>query len=464
MGVFMRREAELWIGEWYRRARRKPLVIRGARQVGKSTLVRQFAARQGLVLCEINLERHLYLDAIFKSLNMGRILSELESLVGRSLSESAVLLFLDEIQATPSALVALRYFYEERPDLPVIGAGSLLEFSLRDHSFSMPVGRIEYLYLGPMNFREFLLALQDTHLLESVQKYRMGVPWPVGAHQKLLHRQREFLLTGGMPEAVLAFKESKSLVTAQMVQESILATFLDDFAKYTRSKGELIRLQHLFRYIPAHVGRKLKYSEVSREEASREIKHALETLSLAKLVTLVMHTVASGVPLDAQENQRIFKSLFLDIGLMNKMCGLDWTAIQSLDDRRLVNEGALAEQFIGQHLLYRDGGHTDPRLHYWIREAKSENAEVDYVISRGDWVVPIEVKAGMSGRLKSLQVFSLLKSSPVCVRFDLNPPSLAEYQHHVQTREGSRTVSYRLLSLPLYMVTELPRLLDDLRR
>ncbi len=459
----MKREAEISLLDWYHRTRRKPLVIRGARQVGKSTLVRQFSVQKGMSLCEINLERHLYLDAIFKSMDMGRILPELESLVGRSLNEPGILLFLDEIQATPSALPALRYFYEKCPDLPVICAGSLLEFALKDHSFSMPVGRIEYLHLGPMNFREFLLALQDTYLLESVQKYGTGEAWPVGMHQKLLHRQREFLLTGGMPEAILTFKESRSLVAVQTVQENILATFLDDFAKYTRSKVELIRLQHLFRYIPALGGRKVKYSEISREEASREIKQALELLSLAKLVTVVTHTAASGVPLAAQENKKIFKSLFLDIGLANRVCGLDWTAIQNWDERRLVNEGALAEQFIGQHLLYRDGGHTDPRLHYWIREENSENAEVDYVISQGDWVIPIEVKAGLSGRLKSLQVFSLLKSPPVCVRFDLNPPSLAEYRHHIQTREGSKAVSYRLLSLPLYLVTELPRLVDGLR-
>ena len=263
----MKRFSEASLKKWLYGHRRKPIILRGARQVGKSTLVRQFAKANGLHLHEINLERHLELDNIFKTLDMDIIIRELEALVGANLQKPEIILFLDEIQATPYALQALRYFYEERPDLPVIAAGSLLEFTLLDHNFSMPVGRIEYYHLGPMTFREFLLAL-DPNLEKYITSFSLDKDIPDMAHKQLLKRQREYIFTGGMPEAVLTYKETQSITDVSEVHRSIVETYQDDFSKYAKHR-ELVLMQQIFRQIPRNVGKKVKYSNMSREHRSK---------------------------------------------------------------------------------------------------------------------------------------------------------------------------------------------------
>ncbi len=205
----LKRFVEEDIDTWYRRKHRKPLVVRGARQVGKSTLIRNFADNHRLTLHEINLERHPSLVRTFEKLDMGEILRELEYISGKGkINTAGSLLFLDEIQAVPAAIKALRYFYEDYPELPLIAAGSMLEFALSDHSYSMPVGRIEYLYMGPMTFEEFLGAKNENTLLELLASFSFEFPFPESAHQKLLKSQREFLMVGGMPEAVQVHIES----------------------------------------------------------------------------------------------------------------------------------------------------------------------------------------------------------------------------------------------------------------
>lgn len=447
------------LNRWLKKKKRKPLIIRGARQVGKSTLVRDFAEKHRLDLVEINLEQQVRLDSIFASLNMEVIIKEIEALVQKKLS-SKTLLFLDEIQATPHALAALRYFYEQHPQLPVIAAGSLLEFVLQDHDFSMPVGRIEYLHLGPMSFKEFLLAKQDEFLLDSLENFKFNEYYPQSLHEKFLFRLKEYMLVGGMPEAIAEYIESNSLEEVTPIQESILTTFIDDFAKYRRHKKDPHRLQNIFRYIPQHVGEKIKYSSISREDRSRETKEALELLIMAKVVSRIYHTTASGLPLHAEINPRVYKCLFLDVGLMNRCCGLNWNQIQEREKMDLINKGGIAEQFIGQHLLYRNPSYQEPQIHYWLREEKSTNAEVDYIIDHHQEIIPIEVKAGKAGRLKSLVQFYLHKKTPLMVRFDLNPPSLGTINTKAKSKEKIKTINYPLLSLPLYMVEELNRVID----
>lgn len=457
----MKRIAQDYLKAWFHRPRRKPLILRGARQVGKSTLVRQFAQETGLKLAEINLEKHRHLDTLFQSLDLERILPELESLWGQSLAQPNTLLFLDEIQATPHALPMLRYFFEEKPELPVIAAGSLLEFVLQDHAFSMPVGRIEYLALGPMDFKEFLLALGEDFLVQAMENFSLSQSWPESAHLKLKKRQREFLLVGGMPEAVLEYTQSESLSQVQRIQENILATYQDDFAKYRRSVSDLPRLQRVFRAVAKQVGQKIKYVQISREEQAREIKGALELLSLANVITLVHRSDCSSLPLGAGEDPHNYKALFLDVGLLTRMNHLDWQSLSKKEDNLLINEGALAEQFIGQHLLFQNTTHAKPRLYYWLREGRSNNAEVDYVIDQAQSIIPIEVKAGKSGSLKSLHQFYLAKKPVLMVRFDLNPPSLNNFSHQVKMTTGFTPIHYRVLSLPLYFVGELRRLIEE---
>ena len=454
------RTAERALAQWFAAPQRKPLVIRGARQVGKSTLVRQFAQSQRLRLNEVNLERHPYLESVFQTLDLAHIRRELEGLLGQPLLASGSILFLDEIQATPHALPALRYFWEDHPELPVIAAGSLLEFVLSQHTFTMPVGRIQYFHLGPMSFEEFLAAL-DPPLLAYLQGYALEQPLPHAVHTRLLAYQREYLLVGGMPEAVAAYSSTRCFADVRPVHQSIVDTYQDDFAKYASARVRL-RLQRVFNYVPRAVGRKVKYTEIHREETARELRVAIDLLTKAQVIAPVFHSACSGVPLHAEVHWKTYKLLFLDIGLMNRLCGLDWLALKDLDDRRLVNEGALAEQFVGQHLLYLEEGRETPRLNYWLREGKSTNAEVDYALARGTWIVPVEVKAGTSGTLRSLHQFASAKGTRLAVRFDLNPPTVQSIRHRVSGTQ--QTVAMTLLSLPLYLVGQLGRLLDRLRQ
>ncbi|MFO8113063.1 MAG: ATP-binding protein, partial [Desulfosalsimonadaceae bacterium] len=447
---------------WYHKKRRKPLVLRGARQVGKSTLVREFAKKNRLLLNEINLEQHLYLDKTFKSLDLDIILRELDALVGRNINTPGSILFLDEIQATPRAIAALRYFYENRPDIPVISAGSLLEFALADTPFSMPVGRIEYYHLGPMTFSEFLNAVEpglSSYLSDFHIGFHHTQPIPETAHRKLIKRQREYLFVGGMPEAVNTFTEENSLTEVTAVHRSIAETYQDDFSKYARQK-DLALMQIVFRQIPRIIGQKVKYSNISRENKSREVKAVIDLLVKARICHQVFHSHCSGVPLTADINENVYKLIFMDVGMAAWLAGTDWIAMQALDGQALVNEGKFAEQFIGQHLL---NPFAPPRLTYWLREAKSANAEVDYVTTSGNEIVPIEVKAGKSGALKSLQQIAANKKISLCVRFDLNPPTIQDVAYTTRVSGGSVEVAYTLLSLPLYLVGELPRILDEIR-
>ena len=454
----LERNAEKYLHNWHRKNHRKPLVLRGARQVGKSTLVRHFAKKNDLVLNEVNLEQNLYLNNLFKTLDMDSIIRELDALVGRNIQDPGALLFLDEIQATPHAIQSLRYFYEEKPELPVISAGSLLEFALADHHFSMPVGRIEYYHLGPMTFTEFLTAVEPA-LNRYLSEFRINKTIPVAAHQKLVKRQREFLFVGGMPEAVNAFAVENSLMEVTAVHRSIAGTYQDDFSKYAKHK-DLALMQKVFRQIPRIIGQKVKYSNISREDKSRDVKAVIDMLVKARVCHQVFHSHCSGAPLNADINENVYKMLFMDVGLAAYFTGLDWIALQALDGDALVNEGKLAEQFVGQHLL----NPLEPQqLTYWLRELKTANAETDYVTANGNQVIPIEVKAGKSGTLKSLQQFALSKNAALCVRFDLNLPDIRQITHSARIDGGSIPVSYTLLSLPLYMVEELPRILDELR-
>ncbi|MFZ5572159.1 MAG: ATP-binding protein [Thermodesulfobacteriota bacterium] len=433
-------------------------MIRGARQVGKSTLVRRFVHNQGLKLHEINLEQHLFLNDVFATLDIDVIIRELSALTGGNILSQDAVLFLDEIQATPHAIQALRYFYEKRPELPVISAGSLMEFALSELTFSMPVGRIEYYHLGPITFNEFLQAV-DPGLVTYCTGFHIGQSIPLAAHRQLIKRQREYLFVGGMPEAVQVYAEANALGEVTAVHRSITETYQDDFSKYA-GKKDLALMQRVFRQIPRMIGQKVKYSNISKENKSREVKAVIDRLIKARICHPVFHSHCSGVPLMADINENVYKLLFMDVGMAAYLSGLDWIALQALDGQTIVNEGKLAEQFVGQHLFDPLEG---PKLTYWLRESRSANAEVDFVISSGSQVIPIEVKAGTSGTLKSLQQFVLNKKSDLCIRFDLNPPDIGRITHAARARDGSVPVSYTLLSLPLYLVEQLPRLVNEFR-
>ena len=436
-------------------------MIRGARQVGKSTLVRNFAKGTKRLLFEINLEKNLKLDSVFRRLNIVEIVRELEIIAGQvPINDENAILFLDEIQSVPSAIPALRYFFEERPGLPVIAAGSLLEFALADANFSMPVGRIEYLYLGPLTFQEFLHANNENLLIEYIRNYNLNSGISDAAHDKLLARLREYLLVGGMPEAVKVFIEGDGFAGVFKVHHSIMDTYREDFSKYA-ARDDLLRLQKVFDYIPSAIGKKFKPSNIDPLEKTLSIRRCAELLMRAGIFNPVFHSSCSGIPLQAGAAENIFKPLFLDVGLMNSIRGVHDLPPEKLVTRQFVNEGGMAEQFIGQHLLYINGAGQRPSATYWLREEKAAGAEVDFVISLGEAIIPIEVKAGLSGSLKSLLQFASQKKSRLCVRFDQHSPSMQHINHEIKGGSGNIRVESGFLSLPLYMVGEVRRLAEE---
>ena len=450
----MKRLAMNYLASWKDSPRRKPLVIRGARQVGKSYLAEQLAAHHLGSLVEVNFERTPEAGALFADKTPERILSRLELHSGCKITPGQTLLFLDEIQAAPEVFACLRYFHERMPSLHVMAAGSLLEFVLSDHTFSMPVGRIEYLHLGPVTYEEYLAASGRAHLAEFLEQYAVGDELPLPVHGQFMDALREYLVVGGMPEAVQAFVDSSSFLECDKVKQAILSTYRDDFSKYG-DRVNVQRLQQVFQRLPQLVGAKFKHSHVDREAQARDIGKGLRLLCLARVAYKVHHSSANGVPLAAEIDARKFKALFLDVGLLCRACGLSLLEFEKADDIMLVNSGAVCEQFIGQHLLYSRQFFEEPELYYWSREKRQSSAEVDYVVSLGNQIVPIEVKAGTTGRLKSLHAFMLEKHRSFGLRFNTNVPSLLETAARLPNGEQ---LDYRLLSLPLYMVGQARRL------
>jgi len=443
---------------WLSRPDRKPLILRGARQVGKSTLVRLFAERVGWPLAEVNLERHPELAGAFARNDPAHLLNTLEALPETGPIGPDGLLFLDEIQAVPEAIPALRYLREEKSELPVLAAGSLLGFALEDRRLRMPVGRVSYLHMGPMTFTEFLNAVGADGLASRIAEFGWDRELDPAIHARLMDLLRTYFFTGGMPEAILAFARSRRLRDVTEVHQSLIETYREDFPKYVGSRS-LPRIVRVFSFAARNVGRKVRYVHFSRADRAATIRADIELLTMARVLSKVVHSHSNGLPLQVESNPDAFKLLFMDIGLMNAVSGLGWQMIEDMSATRLVNEGALAEQFIGQHLQDLLAGSPNRELSYWLREGRSGNAEVDYVTAFDGRIVPIEVKAGASGGLKSLHQFVAEKKAPLAVRFDASPSSVQTIRTRVRRNGTAEEVSYRLISLPLYLVERLPDLL-----
>ncbi len=458
--VLQRREIA-HLEAWAARRPHKPIVIRGARQVGKSTLVREFARGAGLALVAVDFERDPELREAFAGRDPSRILALLKLLTGKTAAAGTHLLFLDEIQAAPEALAALRYFHEEMPELHVLAAGSLLEFALAETPFPMPVGRVEYMHLGPMHFEDFVTAMGEADLAGFLRGFALRDieenALPTALHRKCLDLLRRYWIVGGLPEAVSAFVSAGGLdfEPVSRVLQSVVATYRDDFGKYGPSRD---RIRMVFDRLPHLVARKFKYVEVSREHRASEIGAALDHLCMARVACKVFRTAANGVPLAAEVNERFFKCLHVDVGLMCAALGLDVLDLEREGDPTLVNRGAVAEQFVGQHLLYPEAPYLTPALHYWARETRNAAAEIDYVVAVGSRVVPVEVKAGATGSLRSLQQFVREKSARLALRLNGDPPSLLRESRKLP--DGT-TVRYDLLSLPLYLVGQARRLVRE---
>ena len=382
---------------WVSNQRRKPLLLRGARQVGKTWLIENLARERFEFYLKIDFEENSELVSLFGGdLNPQKICSELELRTGINIIAGKTLLFFDEIQICPRAIMALRYFYEKMPELHVIAAGSLLEFVFGEISF--PVGRIQSLEVYPMNFSEFLLASNYRKAAEICNNPIAEVS--ESTHEFLLEQLRIYWLVGGMPECIKVYINTKSLKLAAEVQDEICETYRLDFNKY-RPKTDINCLNAVFSTIAANVGKQIKYTGLAIDFTIPTIKKAYESLLLARVAIKIKSLSNIGVPLEVFASDKKFKNLFLDIGLMNRVMGIDYNDALNHKNLLSIYRGQLAEQFVGQEFATV----TNNQLYYWARDAKNSNAEIDYLALIGGKVFPVEVKDGPSGKLRSLHLY-----------------------------------------------------------
>jgi len=443
----MYRESITFLNDWKVRSTRKPLIIRGARQVGKTWLIEKFANEFEFFI-KINFEEHPQYNEFFTTNDTSVILENISLTFGRKIIPQKTLLFLDEIQMCPQAISALRYFYENVPGLHVVAAGSLLDHILNELELPMPVGRVEFMYMYPMNFIEFLLACGEDMIVEFLSAYNPDREISAVVHNKILKLLRYYFFIGGMPEAVKVYTETSELLEVERVHENILTSMEIDFTKYGKSNN-FEYLRKVLRYLPRGIGKKMKFAAIDSSVKSSVINQAFSKLELSRIVHRIMATSSASVPLMQYADYKTFKPLFVDIGLVTHLLKI---RLIDLENLMLINEGELAEQFIGQQLLALKPYFINNELYYWLRENKDSNAEIDYIIESGSSTIPIEVKAGKTGTLKSLHIFMLEKKKDFAIRFNTDLPSLTEIKTSVRMKNENQSVEYKLLSLPMYLV------------
>ena len=440
----MQRTIEPTLKEWVTNPKRLPLLLRGARQVGKSYIIKKLGKENFESYVEANLEFSPELKNCFDSFKPEEIISKLEVYLKCSIIPGKTLLFIDEIQEYPRAIMAFRYFKEKMPKLHLIGAGSLLEFALEKENFSFPVGRVQFLYLHPFSFEEFMIAQGEEKLLQLLEKTNLNNPLSIDLHNYLIEQVKKYYILGGMPESIDSYLVKKSYLDSHATQINLLKAYKMDFSKYS-SKSGYKYLELLFSKASALVGSYFKYVNVDRSVQPESIKTALTKLVQAGIINKVHSTSASGLPLRSQINEKKFKIIFLDIGLMRTSIGLNPREILEKEPINL-RSGALAEQFVGQELLSYRNLYEEKQLYFWEREKKSSSAEIDYIFNVNESIIPIEVKAGKTGSLRSLIQFMKEKKSPIGVRISSLPLSFER----------------NILSIPFYMIKSLPKLLHHI--
>ncbi|MDX9793851.1 MAG: AAA family ATPase [Kiritimatiellia bacterium] len=429
----MKRLIEQELVQWKESSRRKPLVLRGARQVGKTWLVEQVLAKDFEALVKIDLEKRRDLHTVFgDNLEPKRILNLLE-LATEKIIPGKTLLFLDEIQACPRAIMALRYFYEEIPDLHVVVAGSLLEFAFAE--ISVPVGRLHYLHVHPMTFYEYLMALGKEPMAEQTRKSPSATSQ--AAHEQIIDELKNYFFTGGMPECVKTWRDTTSLRTVAEVQTEILDSYRDDFAKYT-PKTDPRCLDAVLLSVAKSVGEQLKYTRLDETHTGPTNRKSFDLLTKARIIHKISACNPSGLPLGATANPQKFKAAFLDIGLMQRLCQVPIDTEIRQTDLLAIYRGKLAEQFVAQEMLATGSG----ELFYWSRERRASNAEVDYLLVRNGRIYPVEVKSGAAGALRSLHL--MLQTYPG------SPAGLV-----LSSRCYSQLTEQKLIFLPLYCAASL---------
>lgn len=403
----MKRSIDKYLLAWSQQNKFKPLILRGARQVGKTFAVRELAKNFDNFV-EVNFELNPELKNIFSyNLDPNRIITAISAAKLQPITPGKTLLFLDEIQSEPQAILALRYFYEMIPNLHVIAAGSLLDFAIE--SVGVPVGRVDFLHMYPLSFLEFLYALNADLLIEQISIHNPTLPIDNVLHTELLRYLSQYFAIGGMPEAVDSWSKEKDPLRCFNIHQSLIKSYKQDFNKYAK-KYQIPYLNILLQDIPRQISKKFKYSSVPGEFRKRELSPALELLTTAGIVHKVYHTDAHGVPLGAQIDPENFKTVFLDIALTQSILGLN-TAEWLVDPmQQFVNKGEIVEAFVGQEIIAYSNPVQDQNLYYWQSQKRGHEAEIDYVTTKNNCVVPVEVKSGQGNTLKS--IYSFLEKHP----------------------------------------------------
>lgn len=438
MAVFKRRITEE-LERWKKSISRKPLILRGARQVGKTTVVNAFAKGFDQYIY-LNLERIEDARLFLEVKEFSRLLEAIFFIHSKSRSGGTTLIFIDEIQQVPEAVNTLRYFYEEAPDLHVIAAGSLLETILNE-KVTVPVGRVEYRVVRPASFQEFLGALNEHAALEQIKK----MPFQDFAQPKLMDLFHRYALIGGMPEVIDLYAQQKDITLLLPIYESLLIAYTEDVEKYARNATLTQVMRHIIKASFAEAGKRIVFQNFGNSNyGSREVGEALRTLEKTLLLHLVYPTVYPTLPVtpDLKKSPRLH---VLDTGLMNHFVGIQKDLITT-NDLNEVYQGKMIEHLVGQELL---AAHFNLlfNLAFWVRQKKDASAEIDYAIEVDGLLIPIEVKSGAIGKLRSLHSFMEIAPHAFAVRLYGGRLKLDT----VQTPGGK---SFTLLSLPYFLAGE----------
>ena len=416
--------------KWKNSKRRKPLIIEGARQVGKTWLMKEFGKQAYADTVYINFDSNSRMADLFSAdLDTDRLIMGLELYAGRKINPDNTLLIFDEVQEVPRALASLKYFYENAPQYHIVCAGSLLGIALHQGT-SFPVGKVDFLKLYPLSFSEFLMATGNERFAELLKKqdYEMITSFK----QTYIDALKHYYFVGGMPEAVQSFAESKDFNEVRAIQKRILAAYEQDFSKH--APNEIVpKIRMLWNSIPSQLARENKkfiYGLVREGGRAREYETAIMWLSDCGLVHKVSRVNAAGIPLKAYEDLKAFKLFIVDVGLLGCMTGLRQRTLLDGDDLFVEFKGALTEQYVCQQLKTIE----DLGIYYYTNDRGS--CEIDFVVDNGEQIVPIEVKAETNLRAKSLKTYRERFEPELSVR-----TSMADYKKEDW-----------LLNLPLYAI------------
>lgn len=428
--------------KWKENPNRKPLIIRGARQVGKTTLIKQFAKtykNQILLNLEKPSDAHFFelydnVQSIVEVLFLSHNIS--------SKDKKDTLLFIDEIQESPKAIQLLRYFYEEASEINVISAGSLLEFSMK-HIKSFPVGRIEYLYLYPLNFQEFLGAIKHDSALEQIQQ----IPLNPLAHHTILKLFNKYTIIGGMPEVVKSYINNNNLIDLPKTYESIWETYKNDVEKYASNNTQRRVIKHIISTAHLYLDQRIKFQNFGNSNyKSREVGEAIRNLDDAKIIQLIYPTTDVEFPIKPNKKKSP-RLQFLDTGLVNYTLGIQ-TQLINVDDLSNSFKGAIIPHIITQELISLNT-FSNQKPHFWVREKSQASSEVDLVYTYKNYIIPIEVKSGKTGTLKSLHQFIERTNHHFAVR-------VYGGEFNIEQTKTPSGEPYLLMNLPYYLGTKIP--------